>query len=109
MAEAMDICTDGFKNNAQTQPDSSSQSDPPGQTAEGDRVNARDSSQPTQVLLGSPPSAGGAFGGEGGCCVEAGAELLKISAETMRSLLQNKWRAMGADTMLCTVDSVGGC
>jgi hypothetical protein len=32
--------------------------------------------------LGSPPSAGGAFGGKGGCCVEAGAELFGIPVET---------------------------
>jgi hypothetical protein len=47
-----------------------SQPDPPGLTTEGDRATARDSSQPTQVFLGSSPSAGDAFGGKGGCCVE---------------------------------------
>ena len=90
------------------QPDqqaASSQPDPPGLTAEGVRATARDSSQPTQVLLGSPPSAGGAFGGEGGCCVEAGAELLKIPVETMRALLQVKLRDMNGDkTFLGDID-----
>ena len=75
----------------------SSHSDPPGQTTERDRVIARDSSQPTQVLLGSPLSAGNAFGGEGGCCVEAGAELLNIPVKTTHTLLQVKLRAMNGD------------
>eukprot|EP01047_Picozoa_sp_COSAG01_P069223 COSAG01_NODE_10182_length_2227_cov_77.611372_1_plen_152_part_10 len=77
--------------------EANSHPDPPSPSTEGDRANARDSSQPTQVFLGSPPSAGGAFGGTGGCCVEAGAELLKIPVETMRALLQVKLRAMNGD------------